>query len=67
MGLYLYLIRCRSGSNSTREQQQQEDTNNNSIDDATLGLTPEDRKRFTKLSEDNALTVADYIVSMIYE
>ncbi|MGB7953488.1 MAG: hypothetical protein WCF23_05865 [Candidatus Nitrosopolaris sp.] len=33
-----------------------------SIDDATLGLTPE--YRFTKLSEDNALTVAYYIVSM---
>ncbi|MFZ0896313.1 MAG: zinc ribbon domain-containing protein [Candidatus Nitrosopolaris sp.] len=36
----------------------------NSIDDATQGLTPEYRKRFTKLSEDNALTVGYYIISM---
>jgi len=36
----------------------------NSIDDATQGLTPEYRKRFTKLSENNALTVAYYIISM---
>lgn len=36
----------------------------NCIDDATLGVTPEYRKRFTKLSEDDALAVAYYIVSM---
>ena len=35
-----------------------------SMDEATQGLTPEYRKRFTKLSEDTALTVAHYINSM---
>jgi hypothetical protein len=49
-------LRKNNGSKTTLD--------NNRIDEATLGLTPEYRKRFTKLSEDNALTVADYIVSM---
>ena len=47
-----------------RNNSRRKTLDNNSIDDATLGLTPEYRKRFTKLSEDNALTVADYIVSL---
>jgi hypothetical protein len=47
-----------------RNNSRRKTLDNNSIDDATLGLTPEYRKRFTKLSEDNALAVADYIVSL---